>query len=187
MQDSWYKHLKDAVYLALCAAFKVDPESSESLAHFIPAYEEDITTPQVKRTKTVCYYAISEIQGTEYDYINVVQKKVNGVPSSEITDPIPVNVLLTFYGPDADGEAERFWKLYQWDNGVGSPRSILRKLNIVPSGQPQRPIGLNENEGTYMRRRCDVSFNLLYTHVETFESTYIIELPEIKPVLLYST
>ena len=164
-------HVRDAVYLALCKCFNLSPESTEALARFVPAYIEDATNTQAPRKTNVCYYALSELQGTEYDYIQVTHAMDDNSPKAFVQKTIPVSCLITFYGKDADDDAERFWSQIQFDTGKGSPRSILRGKNIVLRGtRPERPVSLYEVEGTYQRRRCDVRLELAYfmTDKDTF-------------------
>ena len=176
---SWYDPVRDAVYLALCAAFGLDPESDDALARFVPDYREDVTNPQAPRKQDVCYFSISPQQGTEYDYIEQAYTVENGQGKAIISKPLPVAVLLSFYGSHADNDSEYFWALIQSDTGAGSARAVLREKGIVLSGKPQRPITLWETEGTHNRRRSDVHMNLLCKTVSTFNASLVQEPPEI--------
>lgn len=180
--DSWFKPVSDAVYMALCAAFRLDPESDEGLARFVPAYTEDVTTPQAPRNANVCYFAISLRQNTEYDYVERSYVVENGSPKAIVSRPIPVSVLLTFYGPRADDDSDSFWSLIQWDSGPESARAALRKRGIVLDGKPERPVSLWETEGTHNRRRCDIRMNLLCQALSKYDTELVQELPEIIPV-----
>ena len=177
----WYSVVKDNIYLALCAAFRMDPDSTEALKKFVPAYVEDTITPQAPRNLDVCYFSIERSTGdTGLDYIQLVQAtNVQGQAVTQIKKTIPASVLITFYGPNADDEAEEFWSVFQWDSGVNSPRAILRGSNIVPIGTPARPVSLYEVEGTYQRRRCDVRVNLAYLEIKEYESSEVDTMPEI--------
>lgn len=178
-RERWRKPVSDAVYLALCATFELDPESDEGLARFVPAYEKDVTTPQAPRNANVCYFDISLMQGTEYDFTEKKYSIKNGLPTIELQKPIPVTCLLTFYGQDADDDAEQFWSLIQFDSGPSSGRALLRKRNIVLSGRPERPVSVWQTEGTYNRRRCDVRMNLLFTFTSEYETEFVEIMPEI--------
>lgn len=176
----WYETVGAGIYEALCAAFGLDPDSSDALNKFIPAYVEDTETPQAPRNANVCYYNIESYSGeSTLDYISHKQVLVNGQTKTEITKSVPCSVLVTFYGPNADDDAEKFWSLFQWDNGVNSPRSILRKKKIVPIGIPARPISLFEVEGTYQRRRSDVRVNLAYLDISEHVSSEVYTPPEV--------
>ena len=176
----WFEAIRDGIYCALCAAFGYDPDSQDALDKFVPAYEENTMTPQAPRNVDVCYYAVSPFQGDSgFNYIMLNQKSRDGQVKTEIEKTVPANVLVTFYGPKADDEAEAFWSLFQWDNGVNSPRAILRKKHIVPIGMPARPISLYEIEGTMKRRRSDVQVDLAYYEVAEKQSSYITEVPEV--------
>lgn len=176
----WFEEISNGIYEALCAAFEVDPDG-EGLKRFVPAYVEDTLTPQAPRNVNVCYYYVGTYQGDSgFDYIMHKQSTRNGKVVTEIKKTIPASVLVTFYGPDADNDAEAFWSLFQWDNGVKSPRSILRRKNIVPIGKPARPVSLYEDEGTYKRKRSDVRVNLAYYEVTVKDSSHIDVIPELE-------
>lgn len=175
----WFEEVREGIYLALCAAMGYDPATT-GLKKFIPAYIENQETPQAPRDVDVCYYAVGTEQGnTDLDYIMLKQVVKNGQTKTQIKKTVPCYALMTFYGPNADDDSERFWSMFQWDNGANSPRAILRNLKIVPIGMPDRPVSLYETEGTYQRRRCDVRVNLAYLDVGEFESSHVDTVPEI--------
>jgi len=171
----WYETVKLAVYDMLCATFGTDPEAQTSLDRFVPAYTDNITTPQYNSNDNVCFYALSEEQGTSVDYVS--EKAEDG--RILITSNIPISLLLTFYGPRAHDDAEYFWSRAMVDNGVGSPRSILRQNCIVYRGRPVRPVSAPELEGTLWRYRCDVRVPLVYLNVDQVEAGMVEEVPEV--------
>lgn len=177
----WMETVRDGIYRALCAAFRLEPESQEGLTKFVPAYVENTITPQAPRDIDVCYFNVESYPGdNSLDYVMLNVTGINdGAAKMEIKKTIPCSVLITFYGPNADDEAEFFWSIFQWDNGVGSPRSVLRDKRIVPIGTPNRPVSLYEVEGTYQRRRCDVRVNLAYLEVSEFDVSEVEVAPEI--------
>lgn len=176
----WYETVGNGIYDALCAAFGLDPDSSDALARFVPAYVEDTETPEAPRNVNLCYYNIESYQGdSTLDYIMHKQVLVNGQTKTQIKKTVPCSVLITFYGPSADDDAESFWSMFQWDNGANSPRAVLRKNSIVPIGTPARPISLFEVEGTYQRRRSDVRVNLAYLDISEHASSEVQTPPEI--------
>jgi len=176
----WYETVRDGIYEALCASFGLDPESREGLDRFVPAYVEDTMTPQAPRNVNVCYFNVETPQGGgDQDYIMQKQIKSNGITKTQITKTVHASVLCTFYGPSADDDAERFWSMFQWDNGVNSPRAILRSKRIAPIGTPARPISLYEVEGTYQRRRSDVRVNLAYLDISEHISSEVDSPPVI--------
>ena len=175
----WFETVRDAVYDALCAVFKLNPASSDALKRFVPAYIKNATNTQAPRNMNICYYAISELQGSGFDYIQERNTVVKGVPNIKVSKTIPVSVLITFYGDSADNDSETFWSRFQFDSGAGSARSVLRKKNIVPIGKPDRPVSLYEEEGTFHRRRCDVRLNLAYLESEESAVGYVDEVPDI--------
>lgn len=179
---AWFDAVSDAVARMLCACFNLDPESQEAASRFIPAYVEDMTTPQAPRNKNVVYYALSEMQGSGFDYIMHRTDTVKGQTKTAIKKTIPINCMLTFYGSNADNDAELFWSMFQWDSGAESPRAILRSKRIVPIGLPERPVSLFEVEGTFHRRRCDVRLNLAFLEITEYQSSAVTEPPEIDTV-----
>ena len=179
---AWFHTVSMAVSRMLCACFNLDPESQEAASRFIPAYIENDTTPQAPRNKNVVYYALSEMQGSGYDYIQLKTRETNGQVKTAITKTIPIQCTLTFYGSDADDDAELFWSMFQWDSGAESPRAILRSEKIVPIGLPERPVSLFEVEGTFHRRRSDVRLNLAYLDVAEHVVSAVTEPPEIETV-----
>jgi len=176
----WYETVRDGIYDALCAAFNVNPTSQEALSRFVPAYVEDTITPQAPRNVNVTYFNIERPQGeSDLDYIMQKQVMRSGQVKTQIKKSIPCSVLITFYGPNADDDAEEFWSMFQWDNGVNSPRAILRSNKIVPIGKPARPVSLFEVEGTFQRRRCDVRVNLAYLDISEHNSSEVDSPPVI--------
>lgn len=171
----WFENTSNAIYDALCATFGLDPSTQVALKRFVPAYVGGVTTPQAKSDADVCYFSVSERQGTNSDYISV-KRKSNQL---EITKTIPATVLLTFYGPNSDDDAEYFWSNFMIDTGASGPRAILRNANIVPDGKPERPLSVPELEGTLWRRRCDVRVNLSYLDVQTKNVSTVSEAPEV--------
>ena len=176
----WFQTVRDGIYLALCASFNIDPDSPEGLKRFVPAYVEDTITPQAPRNLDVTYFSVESYQGnTDFDYIMLNQVSRLGLTKTQIKKTVPCSVLITFYGPNADDDAEEFWSLFQWDNGAESPRAILRNMRIVPIGTPVRPVSIYEVEGTYQRRRCDVRVNLAYLDISEHSSSEVNTPPEI--------
>ena len=180
---AWFQAVSDAIARMLCACFNLDPESQEAANRFIPAYIEDMTTPQAPRNQNVVYYALSEMQGSGFDYIQHRMDVVDGQTRTVIAKTIPINCLLTFYGSKADDDAELFWSMFQWDSGAESPRAILRSQRIVPIGMPGRPASLFEVEGTFHRRRCDVQLNLAFLDISAHASPAVDEPPKIDTVV----
>jgi len=177
----WRDDISDAVYLALCAVFNMNPQEKASMKKFVPAYMEHTTNIQAPRDMDICYYAISELGDSGFDYVQFNEVVVKGVPKVQIKKTIPVDVLLTFYGDSADDEAEMFWSVFQCDTGADSARALLRKRNIAPIGNPgiKRPVSVYETEGTYQRRRCDVHLYLAYLYVTETGTDYVNVAPEI--------
>jgi hypothetical protein len=176
----WFQTVRDGIYLALCAAFKVDPDSSAGLDRFVPAYVENTITPQAPKNLDVTYFSVESYQGESgLDYIMESQVVRDGKVKTRIEKSIPCSVLVTFYGPNADDDAEQFWSMFQWDNGAGSPRAILRGMQIAPVGTPVRPVSLYEVEDTYQRRRSDVRVNLVYLEISEYDSSEVDTPPEV--------
>lgn len=175
----WYKAVKKGIYEALCAAFELDPDGA-GLKRFVPAYEENTVVPQAPRNVNVTYYTVQNYTGdSTLNYQQETQVLDESLTKTRIQKSVPASVLVTFYGPDADGDAEKFWSMFKWDRGAGSPRSILRQMGIVPIGSPDRPVSVYEVEGTYQRRRSDVKVNLAYYESEDHESSHVDVAPEV--------
>ena len=183
---AWFQTVSLAVAKMLCACFNLDPASQEAADRFIPAYLEDTTNTQAPRNKNLVYYALSEMQGTDYDYIFQTTYVEKGESKTAVGKTVPITCLLTFYGSNADDDAELFWSMFQWDSGAGSPRAILRKEKIVPIGTPERPLSIFEVEGTFHRRRCDVRLNLAYLDADVRPVSAVAEPPEIGYVTQYN-
>ena len=175
---SWFSHVSDSMYLALCAVFGVDPTSNDGLKRFVPAYINTATNAQAPRNMDVCYYAVSELQDSIFDYFQTKNVILNGNPTVKIEKEIPFNVIFTFYGENADDDAEHFWERIMFDSGKGGARSILRGRNIVPIGKPGRPVSLYETEGTFQRRRCDVRMDFAYLHTSYSGAGAVEVMPE---------
>ena len=160
---TWEKVAKNAVYLALCAVFRLDPESEEALSRFIPAYEETSTTPQADRNARVCYYFLQERQSTNFDYTELsYARSQDEAAVATVGKNIPFTAALTFYGPKAYEDAEYFWSVFQIDLDTARARSLLRRTHIVPDGKPSRPQNSGETEGEYIRLLADGNLDLEY-------------------------
>lgn len=169
----WFRHVSDAMYLALCAVFQIDPQSADGLKRFVPAYIENATNTQAPRDINICYYAIAEEQNTDYDYVQLRNRMlINGL-HRESSTTVPISVLFTFYGTNADNDAEMFWQRIQQDSDGNSARALLRKQKIVPMGKPSRPVTVFETEGTYHRRRCDVRAGFAYLMTDSYSVGYV--------------
>lgn len=179
---AWFQKVQNAMYDALCAAFGVNPALASSLARFVPAYVEGITTPQADYNKNICYYAISSEQGTAYDYVDIRVKGSAGGPVTEIEKMIPVSVLMTFYGPDADDDAELCWSRLQVDNGYHSPRWHLRQAGIVIESI-NRPQTIPELEGSLWRRRADVRMRINVHDIDEIATNVVEHLPETDTII----
>jgi len=160
---AWFQTVSNAVYQALCATFGVSPESEAGMKRFVPAYLFQATTPQADRNVNVCYYDIRQAsdEGLNYTELQYAAKTAQAALAT-VERNMPLTVLFTFYGPNADDDSETFWTMIQTDLDSTSPRSVFRRNHIVINGRPEFPVGLDEIEGTFIRRRCDVRVNLVY-------------------------
>lgn len=177
---SWFRHVSDAVYDAVAAAMGLDPEAQSTLDRIVPAYVPGVTTPQYNSNDNVIFFALSEDTLAPDNYLSIKGE----TESLTVTKVVPVSLLLTFYGPDADDDSERCWSRLMVDHGAGSPRSILRANKIVfnygPGRMPPRPVSAPELEGTLWRRRCDLRLSLSYLCTESLGMTPVENVPEIK-------
>lgn len=177
----WFQHVSDAVYDALAAALGMDPDLQSTADRIVPAYVQsvpDITTPQYNSNDDVLFFAISE-EASESESV-FIKGAENAL---EVTQEIPISVLLTFYGPNADDRAEAVRLRLMVDTGANSPRAILRKYKIVLNyglgKMPPRPVSIPELEGTLWRRRCDLRLSMNYLAVESLEMNPVEEVPEV--------
>lgn len=175
----WINHVRDAIYDALCAVFGTDPASADSLKRFVPAYIQDATNTQAPRDTNICYFAVSESQESGFNYVQTSGIMIKGAPAYKTCVTVPVDVLFTFYGPDADDDAETFWARIQQDIDCTSARAVLRSKRIVPMEGPSRPQSVFEIEGTYHRRRCDVRMGFAYLMITDSTGGYVDSPPEI--------
>ena len=159
----WRETADRAVFDALCAVFGLDPESGEASRRFRAAYLQEATNPPTDRTKNVCYYALSEQLAANLDSVETSYQEGAEGMKAVLRKIIPVQCLFSFYGPDADDDAEKLWSLLYLDTGAGCARSILRHAQMVPVPRPNRPLAVPELEGSLWRRRCDLTvfFSLL--------------------------
>lgn len=172
---AWYQRTQESVYEMLCAVFSLDPDSDAAEARFIPAYTPGMTIPQADSNLNVCYYSVAEGTENNFDYVMVRR----GTKQVTIRKTIPVNVILTFYGPDADDDAEFFWSNLLVDTGKLSPQAILRQNSIALNGRPPRPNSVPELEGAIWRRRCDVRLSLAVYDEQTQASSYVETPPDV--------
>lgn len=175
----WFQHVSDAVYEAVCAALRLVPEAQESLDRVVPAYVPGITIPQYNSNDNVVFYALSEDQNSSDNYLTIRGESGKLVA----TKVIPVQLLLSFYGPNADDDSELCWSRLFVDDGYGSPRAILRKNKIVFNyglgKMPPRPISAPELEGTVWRRRCDLRLSMSYLCDDAIGMNPVEHVPEI--------
>ena len=54
----------------------------------------------------------------------------------------------------------------------------MRKYDILFNGRPDFPVSIDQFEGTYIRRRCDVRLNLILRDVHNVEYDYVDTPPE---------
>ena len=181
--SDWFRHVSDAVYDALSAAMGLDPEVQSTLDRIVPAYVPGVTTPQYNSDDNVLFFALSEENPANSSYVTVR----NDASSLHVTEVIPVSLLLTFYGPNADNDAAMVRRRLLIDTGAGSPRSLLRAQKIVFNyglgRMPPVPSSVPELEGTLWRRRCDLRLSLSYLCTESLDVVPVEQVPEIKTYL----
>lgn len=160
---TWLKKADKAVFEALCACFGLDPASSAAGKRFRAAYLEEATSPQSGRKDNLCYYALSESPNSSLDAL-FSRYEDNAVTVRKV---VPIQCLFTFYGPDADEDAEKVWSRLFIDLGQGCPRSILRQAGMVPLPRPSHPNAAPELEGSLWRRRTDLTVYFSMLEEET--------------------
>ena len=178
---AWRKHVSDAVYLAVASAMGLDPDNQSTIDRIVPAYvSTEVTTPQYNVNDNVVFFDPQLESAPEAGWVTV--RGEDG--KIAVTKTIPVSLLLTFYGPDADDDSEQVWSRLMVDYGAGSPRAILRANNIVFNyglgRMPPRPVQAPELEGTLWRRRCDLRLSLSYLCTDEVGMNPVEEVPEIE-------
>ena len=150
-----YELIRDAVRIALCACFGLQPDSDEALAFIRRSYEEPEVIPQPARTTDVIYWDVSTDYGSDpVSYGSAVSQAAgSGFPSVERF--LPCQLVVVCYGPSCAAHAEQIRSLIYVD-GANQPRSILRKAGIYPVPDPAPVELLYEPEGSLWRRRADV-------------------------------
>lgn len=166
---AWLDTANAAVFRALCAVFALDPDGSEAASRFRCAYTGTaVTHPQADRERDVCYYTVTEtsdpaLAHTRRDYALDEQGRM----TVRIHKVLPLSCLLTFYGPNADEDAEACWSGLFADYGHGSPPDVLRQSGLSLVSWPDRPLSLPELQGSLWRRRCDLRVGLRMRTVQT--------------------
>ena len=177
---AWFKHVSDAVYDAVASAMGLDPQAQSTLDRILPAYVPGATTPQHNSNDDVIFFAISEDETAQSGRYMTITGEPNVLKAREV---IPVHLLLIFYGPNADDDANRCRLRLMVDYGEGSPRAILRAARIVfnygPGIMLPRPVSVPEVEGTLWRRRCDLRLALSYLNTEVVDMTPLEEAPDV--------
>ena len=163
---NWMEQSEYAVAEAVCFCMGLDPESKKAYDFIRYTYRDDGSRPQPARTKDVCYITTSILQTP-----GVVERKLNGETIS-IETTIPMEFLLTFYGPNAAANAERTRMLLVIDTGYGCPLDTFRSNNLSLSVPIQPSVYAPEQEDGNWRKRADLKITLTYLErIETGAKT----------------
>lgn len=178
---SWLRRAETAMLQACAASLGIAPGSREFNQRFRVSYPDQVTTPQAGLDRSVCYLTISEVTDQMTHYVQGrYGRNSDGVFGLMQEKTIPLQCLLTFYGKNADEDAENLWSRIMTDVGAGSPRDILRSAHMVPVGFPDRPVSLPELEGSLWRRRCDVRMRMNMLVTDFIPAHAIEHAPEIE-------
>lgn len=168
---SWLTEAEYAIATAVCWCAGLDPSTRKAADFVRYTYRDDGTSPQPPRTKNVCYITTS-ITGSP-GLADPIKKTDT---TTWYSKTIPLEVLLTYYGPDAveNAEAARTGMVVQL--GYDSPLSIFKRANLALVFPIQPTVYAPEIEDGNWRKRCDLRLNMVLTQIVEYRRPDI-ELP----------
>ena len=153
--------MRQAVYEALCAVFRLGPGSLEADALIQPGYAEPENAPRPPRERNVIYYWLEKDEEAESRDQEIVLE--NGETEyegrAEIRNFLAYRLVIVCYGPKSEENARRIRALLFMD-GYRKPRRILRVNGIYLVPNPGQPEILREPAGSLWRRRADLVVRL---------------------------
>ncbi len=154
--------MNDALYSALCACFGLAPTSDEAVLLIRPSFQEPDPLPQPPRSTNVIYYTLEPDSAAKEPpmYVSPTAR----TPSVESFSAW--NLHIVCYGPEATENARKI-RAFLYLDGAGMPRSILRKAGIYPIPNPPEPAETHEPEGSFWRRRADLTVRLRISETQT--------------------
>ena len=151
---------RTALFRALCACLELTPASPEAAALLRPFPFDPEAPPPPPRSVHVIYYDIrpESAPDTGYAAYTAEDPTVSSARPA-VSSFLPYRLILICYGPDCEQYAHRI-RSFIFLDGSGHPRAILRQAGIYPVPNPPQPILLDEEEGSLLRRRADLSISL---------------------------
>lgn len=171
------KAAETAVALAICAVFEIDPSASASADFVRFSYRGDGASPLPPRTKDLCYITVTQNDQPTFFSTSVDKSKMS------LKKTIPLDVLVTFYGPACRANAEYFRTRLLAAPEYGSPRQVLSARGIVPVIPIGMPVFAPEVEDANWRLRCDVRFSARQLVTETLNVTTVSQPPDVDAVI----
>ena len=200
-----------AIFDALCACLDLSAAEGISLIHEAYAEPENLPRPPRNRNViywTVLQDFSPDPVSTEYNAGetpraasggNSVGGEVNrseraplrGVATTEVAGAgthIPIicttlkyQLVIVCYGPTCEEYASRIRSMLYLD-GAGFPRKILRDAGIYPVPDPPQSSLLHEEEGSFWRKRADLTVSLRVVDEQSTQARGSISLP---PAVVY--
>lgn len=151
---------QSALFRALCACLELSPSSPEASALLRPFPFDPEAPPPPPRSVNVIYYDVRPESAPDAGYAAYTAEDPT-VSSARpaVSAFLPYRLTLILYGPDCEENALKI-RSFLFLDGSGYPRAILRQAGIYPVPAPPMPILLDEEEGSLLRRRADLSVSL---------------------------
>ena len=160
----------------LCSAMGVDPESQEASEMIIPAYQEPENGPRPPRNKDLVYYYLMTDDAEEARY-QTVEIRNRRMKVSAFTG---YQLVIICYGPHCMENAHTI-RYFLYLDGKGMPRNIMRKHGIYPIPSPRLPAVSWEENGSFWRKRADLTVQLRRREQQVYEAEQgmILVAPEV--------
>ena len=175
--------MRQAVYEALCAVFRLGPGSLEADALIQPGYAEPENAPRPPRERNVIYFWLEKDEEAESRDQEIVLEngETEDEGRAEIRNFLAYRLVIVCYGPKSEENARRIRALLFMD-GYRKPRRILRVNGIYLVPNPGQPEILREPAGSLWRRRADLVVRLRVKDEVSMGQTLIAGTPEIRIV-----
>ena len=159
--------MNDAIYLALCACFGLNPSSPEASVLIRSAYQEPENAPRPPGNADVIYYSVApDPVAAEAPPVYIPEDASQASHAAAVFSFSAWTLQVVCYGPHALSNARKI-RAFLFMDGPGFPRAILRKAGIRPVPAPPEPILLHEPEGSLWRERADLTIRLRMEEKET--------------------
>ena len=158
-----------AIFDALCACLNLNRTGAEAIALIHEAYAEPENVPRPGRNRNVIYWTM--LQDPASDPVSTVYEAGGGAGrnTTVVYTTLKYQLIIVCYGPASEEYALRIRHMLYLD-GSGFPRRILRDAGIFPVPDPPMPSLLHEEEGSFWRKRADLTISLRVRHEEQAQS-----------------